>query len=198
MQKNTGKYDQVYVAVRERLRRPVDEETLKLAEERRSSIAPCDNIGEITSPIVVMIAIGLESVFDSLAFERAPYFLYSGILGGWRNQQFRGEAPLMMTVVLVIRIAFCWVEVKVRAQHDNGTTTPRTAPEAERRESGDGRSAAKTRHSSMAVLYHRVVHSGDDNLAHMQYLAAALFALQPIIFVMYVAYFGKDMWSEAN
>ena len=43
----------------------------------------------------------------------------------------------------------------------------------------------------MAVLYHRVVHSDDDATVHMKYLAGAVFALQPALFVEYAAWFGK-------
>ena len=86
--KNTGKFAELYVAVRALLRRPVGEETLKLMEEKRATIAPCDDIGEITSPVVIIIAIELESAFDWLPLERAPYFSNNGIMGGWRTSDF--------------------------------------------------------------------------------------------------------------
>ena len=40
----------------------------------------------------------------------------------WRNQRFYGEAPIMLTIVFVVRIAFCWIEIKVRAHRRNDTT----------------------------------------------------------------------------
>ena len=128
---NTGKYAELHVAVRAMLHRLVDGETRKLSEERRVTIAPCDNIGEIASPVVILIAIGLESLFDALPIERAPYFAKSGIFGGWRNQRFRGEAPIMLTIVLFVRIVFCWVEMKVRACQHRNDATNRSATDVE-------------------------------------------------------------------
>ena len=58
--KNTGKHDELYVGVRALLCRPVDEEARKLLEEKRQIIAPCDNIGEIASPIIILVALALE------------------------------------------------------------------------------------------------------------------------------------------
>ena len=186
--KNTGKFAELYVAARALLRRPIDEESLKLMEEQRSTIAPCDNIGEVVSPIVIMIAIGLESLFDSLPIERAPYFADKGVLGGWRNQRFSGEAPAMLIIVFLVRVAFCWIEMKVRdRQRPNETANAdlQTPP-------GTTAGGAKKRRSSMAILYHRIVRS-DDAPVHMQYMAGALFALQLIIFVDYAAGIGKRM-----
>lgn len=175
MLKNTGKYGALYVAVCTRLNRPVEEEMLKLMEEQRATLAPCDNIGEIVPPVVIMIAIGLESAFGWLTFERAPYFADSGVMSGWVDERFRGEALITLVIVLFIRIVFCWIEMKVRAhQHDD-----------------DGGAAAGARHrrSSMAVLYHRVVRS-EGAPVHMQNMAGVLFALQPGFFVVYAALFG--------
>ena len=42
--KNTGKYAELYVALRAQLNRPVNEETLELMEEQRATLAPCDNM----------------------------------------------------------------------------------------------------------------------------------------------------------
>ena len=201
--KNVGKFDELYVAVRARLRRPVDEEILKLMEERRATIAPCDNIGEIVSPAVIMIVIGLEAAFEWLPVERAPYTTKNGILGGWRNQRFRGEAPVMLSIVFAVRVAFCWIEVKVRAhQRRNKESTTINAAGVDLRSSqpdGDiggennrsNETKTKARRSSMAVLYHRIV-SSDDVPVHMQYLAGASFVLQPILFIVYAARDGRQ------
>ena len=189
--KNTGKFAELYVAARALLRRPVDEESLKLMEERRSTIAPCDNIGEVVSPIVIMIAIGLESLFDSLPIERAPYFADKGVLGGWRNQRFSGEAPAMLIIVFLVRVAFCWIEMKVR-DRQRPNETANADFQTPQDDSGTTAGGAKKRRSSMAVLYHRIVRS-DDAPVHMQYMAGALFALQLIIFVDYAAGIGKRM-----
>ena len=199
--KNTGKYDELYVAARALLGRPVGEEMLKLMDERRSTLAPCDNVGEIASPVVLVIAIGLEAVFDSLPFDRAPYFADSGVVGGWRQKRFFGEAPIILVIVFFIRIVFCWIEIKLRArQRGNETGTSATTdaglqtPQNNRHASGgNGRSnGAQARRSSMVVLYHRIVLSGDSPV-HMQYMAGALFALQPILFMFNVAEFGKEL-----
>ena len=173
--KNTGKYDALYVAVCARLNHPVKEDELKLMDEERATLAPCDNIGEIVSPVVIMIAIGLESAFDWLPFERAPYFADRGVMGGWMNEGFHGEASITLVIIFFIRIIFCWIEIKVRARqhgHDSGAAA-----------------GARSRRSSMAVLYNRVVRS-EDAPVHMQCLAGVLFALQPCYFVLWTAVFG--------
>ena len=54
------------------LRRPVSEEKIKEMNERREVIAPCDNLGEILSPVVILAALTLEGVFDRLPIGRAP------------------------------------------------------------------------------------------------------------------------------
>ena len=193
--KNTGKYAEIYVAVRALLHRSVDEETLKLIEETRTTIAPCDNISEIVSPVIIMIAIGFESLFDLLRIERAPYFANNGVMGAWKNERFRGEAPLMLTIVFAVRIVFCWIEMKVRARQRGDETDPSTTADTDlqtpRTDTGGAAARSKTRRSSMAVLYTRIVGS-DEVPVHMQYLAGVFFALQPLLFVVYAARFGKQ------
>ena len=174
--KNTGKYDSLYVAVCAQLNRPVEEDERKLMEEERMTLAPCDNICELISPVVIMIAIGLESAFDWLPFERAPYCANSGVMGGWRNERFHGEAPIMLMIIFFVRFVFCWIEITVRAR--------------QRGNDGGAAAGARSRRSSMAVLYHRVVRSGDAPV-HMQYMAGALFAMQPSFFVMFAAVLGR-------
>ena len=192
--KNTGKYTKLYVTVRALLRRPLDEEALKIIEERRATIAPCDNVAEIISPVIIMITIGLESMIDSLPIGRAPYFANNGVMGGWRNERFRGEAPIMLTIVFVVRIAFCWIEMKVRARQ-RGNETDASAPtdiDLQTPQTMPVRQHPRTRRSSMAVLYTRIADS-DDSPLHMQYMAGVLFALQPIYFVLLAALFGKQL-----
>ena len=128
--KNTGKCHELYVVVRAWLRRPVSEEKLKEMNERREVIAPCDNLGEILSPLVILAALILEAMFDWLPIERAPYLAArdEGILGAWRHRRFRGEAPIMMTVVLVVRPIFCRIEVTVRARQRRGAAAAAGRP----------------------------------------------------------------------
>ena len=202
--KNTGKYGEMYVAVRARLNRPVGEEVRKQMNETRATIAPCDNIGEMASPLVIIMAVGLEAVFDGLPIGRAPYFAKNGIMGGWRSARFRGEAVVMMAAVFVIRVAFCYIEFNIREnmrRRDHGADIEISQialpPNNEAEPSDNDHSsirtnaAAKSRRSSMAVLYHRIIRSGEAPV-QMQFLAFAMFAMQPIIFVPYVALIGKS------
>ena len=59
-------------------------------------------------------------------------------------------------------------------------------------DSGAVAGGARRRRSSMAVLYHRVVRS-EDAPVHMQYMAGALFALQPSLFVVHATRFGRKL-----
>ena len=154
--KNTGKYDEWYVAVFARLHCPVKEEEIKLWQEQRSVLAPCDNIAELTSPLVIILAIGLEAVFDVLPVERAPHLARTGIMGGWRNQRFRGEAPIMMTIAFVVRVMFCWLEINVRAYQRRRDNASISATNIELQlphgSGGDNRSPALTRQTSLTNL----------------------------------------------
>ena len=153
----------------------VSEDTIKEMNERREVIAPCDNLGEILSPLVILAALTLEGMFGLLPIGRAPYLAASdeGILCGWRHRRFQGEAPIkMIIVVLAVRVAFCYIEVAVRAHQQRRAAT--------------GAVAARGRRPSTAVLYDRVVRSRDAPV-HMQCAAGGLLALQPLLFVCYAA-----------
>jgi hypothetical protein len=210
--KSTGTYTDLYVTVSARLNRPVSNEERKLMNEKRSTLAPCDNIAEITSPLVITMAIGMEAVFDGLPTGRAPYFAHIGTMGGWRSQRFHGEALIMMTIVFLVRVVFCYIEFAVRANQRRRDETRTSATDAdisqpspnnEEEAIGDNtptndegtRAASKSRRrSSMAVLYHRIVRSNDAPV-QMHYLTCALFVLQPIIFVPYATMIGN--WFES-
>ena len=205
--KNTGWFDAIYINLRELLGRPVKEDVRNAMEERRAVIAPCDNIGEIISPIVVLVAIGLESAFDGLpGLDRAPFLASKdrGILGAWRMedinlglQQSRGDAAIVLIVVLVVRVIFCVLEIRVRAWRKRDAPTTRSASSGVGRSDTEiGAPTAKKRRASMAVLYDRIAQSRDDAV-HMQYMAGTLFALQPILFVVYAAILGQRISSAA-
>ena len=127
--KNTGKYAKLHVNLRERLDRPVDKVALANMEEKRSIVAPCDNIAEIISPLVLLIAIGFETLYGMM-FGRAPYFSETGILQAWwmghSNDRYRGETPVMLLVVLLMRIMFCWGARSSFARTSASTKRPTT------------------------------------------------------------------------
>ena len=116
----------------------------------------------------------------------------------------RGEAPRMLTIVLVVRPAFCWIELKVRHYqkrnhaHSDGTTTANGADQGDGERRGAGGSdnsssrRTKTRQSSMKVLYDRIVDSRKAPV-HMKYLAVSLLCLQPIMLVFQAASLGKQL-----
>ena len=197
--KNTGKYAELYVAVMAQLGRPVSDETLKLIEEKRATLAPCDNTGEIVSPIVILATLALEGLFDMLPIERAPYFADAneGILGAWRKRRFRGEAPIMMIIVLAVRLLFCWIELMIRARqcrhNDTANNNDMTAElnNAEDVAISDERAVGtKSRRSSMPVLYNRIVRSQEAPV-EVKYVAGVAFALQAGQFVACAAMIRK-------
>ena len=102
-----------------------------------------------------------------------------------------GEAPAMLIIVFLVRVTFCWIEMKVRDRQRPNETANADFQTPQDDSSTTAGGAKKTR-TSMAILYHRIVRS-DDAPVHMQYMAGALFALQPIIFVDYSAGIGKRM-----
>ena len=164
-------------------------------------MAPCDNIGEIASPVFILVAIGLEGLIDALPIERAPYLADAndGILGAWRAQRFRGEAPIMMAVALAVRVISCWVELTIRARMRHGSNDDAGnnlgSSDGNADVSGDGERVAamgsnSRRRASTAVLYNRIVRSQEAPVA-MQYLTGGSFALQAIQFVPIAANIGR-------
>lgn len=204
--KNTGQYDRLYMFVRQLLRQPVLVRAREQMDERREALAPCDNVGEIAAPIVLLVTIGFEAAFGALRLERAQYLANGGILGGWTKQRNR-EAPIMMAIVLCFRALFCWIEITVRAYQKRITRAncnDTMAMFAPRKPAGSSLrlsivtlagDAVKKRRSSMMVLFNRIVHS-QDAPEHMKYMVGALLALQPILFVIYSAAFGKVLVAE--
>ena len=194
--KNTGQYNELYSFVRMQIGRPLAESARKLIDEKRQILAPCDNIGEIVSPLVLLVIICLESLFDVLpGVERAPFLAETGILGGWRMGEglgrTRGEVPTMLSIVLVVRILFCWIELKVRQyqRRDHDSFAGGTADGS----SSQPRPTAVTRsRRSSSVLYSRIAESREIP-AHMRYLAVGLFCYQPVMLVFYAAWrHGED------
>ena len=105
----------------------------------------------------------------------------------------------MLIIIFFTRIAFCLIEIKVRARQRRNETGVSTTADADRQmtpndEEEDENSSHRTgsRRPSMAILYTQIVRSGNCP-AHMQELACALFALQPIIFVFNTADIGKGI-----
>jgi hypothetical protein len=150
---NTGYYTKLYLFVRETIGRPVSDDTRNAMEDSRCVLAPCDNIAEIASPVVIGIAVALSGLFDVFGFDRAPYLADKGLFDAWQvgHNQFRGEVPIMLLVVLVFRVLFCMIEIKLRSlKHSKETSTvdaPSSTPEAA------GGAREKRRRSSMSVLY---------------------------------------------
>ena len=199
--KNTGLYNEVQAVVRGWVGRPIEESVRKAMEERRAIIAPCDNIGEILSPVVLMVTIGLEILFDVIpGTQRAPYLSRSGILGAWRRvgEETWGGMLRLLTIVLAVRIFFCWIEIKVRQyQSRNRHLDDHHAPSEGVAQHGGGDSSAhpntssRSRRSSMQVLFNRIVHSTEAPM-RIRYLAVSLFCLQAVLLVCNAANIGRE------
>ena len=100
---------------------------------------------------------------------------------GRHNQTRRGQTPIVLAVVLVVRLVICWVEIQIRSYQRRNRTAladgARQRDVAERAGGMDGGnesnlrhanstttaiSRANTRCSSMTVLYNRIAHSRDS------------------------------------
>ena len=73
--KNTGYYDQFYLFIRQTVGRPVSDDARGAMEQKRMILAPCDNIAEIASPVVIAIAVAFSGLFDSLGPDRKEDFV---------------------------------------------------------------------------------------------------------------------------
>ena len=93
--KNTGQYNEFYSFVRRQIGRPLEESARKLIDEKRQILAPCDNIGEILSPLVLLVVIGLENLFDVCRGSSVHHFwsiLECWTDGGWEKGPEPGRA----------------------------------------------------------------------------------------------------------
>ena len=156
---------------------------------------PARLAGEVVSPLVLLVVIGLETKFYDLpGIERAPFLANSGILGGWALDGFQGETPMLLSIVLVVRISFCWVELKIRHHLYRDHPHPHNGPTGV---AADGSNqprllngATRSRRSSMSVLYSRIAESLKTP-SHMRHLAVGLFCWQPVVLVFAAATMGK-------
>ena len=76
-----------------------------------------DNFGEVLSPLVVLLAVLVESIFYASGLQPAPFLAKTGTLVAWRNRGGHNssvESPLVLLIVFGLRIGFCWAEINVR------------------------------------------------------------------------------------
>ena len=111
-----------------------------------------------------------------------------GVLGFW------GEVPILLLVVLVFRVLFCMIEIKLRSfKHSKDTSTvdaPSSTPEA-------AGGARKKRRSSMFVLYDRIAHSHNAPV-HMKYASGVWFSWMAIIFVLVAVGLGNELAQQLS
>ena len=102
----------------------------------------------------------------------------------------------MMIIVLAVRLIFCWIELTIRRMQRRDDYTDNTSSGEvcieERSDEERAVGATKSRRSSMAVLYNRIVRS-EEAPVEMKYMAVATFALQAVLFVGNAAAFGKQL-----
>ena len=188
--KNTGYYDQLYLFIRQTVGRPVPDDARDAMEQKRMVLAPCDNIAEVASPVVIVIAVAFSGLFDLFGLDRAAYLAETGLFDGrWQlgHNRSRGEVPIMLLVVLAFRLLFCWIEITLRSFKHRKETTPVDPSTSATDETTAG--ARKKRRSSMSVLYDRIAHSQNAPM-YMKYAAGIWFALGAIIFVVFAASLG--------
>jgi hypothetical protein len=106
------------------------------------------------------------------------------------QHRFREEVPIMLLVVLVFRVLFCMIEIKLRSFKHSKETSTVDAPSSTPAHSAGG--ARKKRRTSTAVLYERIAHSHNAPV-HMKYASGVWFAWMAIIFVLFAAAIGKGL-----
>ena len=189
--KNTGYYDQFYLFIRQTVGRPVSDDARDAMDEKRMILAPCDNIAEIASPVVIGIAVAFSGLFDSFGLDRTTFLAETGLFDGWQmgqNNRSRGEVPIILLVVLAFRLIFCWIEITLRSFKHRKKKLVVNSFASAIAETTAG--AIKKRRSSMSVLYDRIAHSQNAPV-HMKYAAGIWFASGAIIFVLIAANLGR-------
>lgn len=191
--RNIGKYDDWFVWTCEQINRPIDAKTCHQYRERRAVFAPSENLGEIVSPVLIIITLGLESVYDALPIlERAPNVAESGILDAWRasraggQRQSRGETVLMLFIVLLIRCFFCELELKIRARERRRRENSRDQSRDKKEDGSDTEPIVK-REATLVILFRRIARPPDRDARDLEYLACSLVSLQSILFVAVAA-----------
>ena len=64
--RNLGTYERVIAFVRSMMNRPLSDDSLADLSARRRVIAPCDNISEVCTPVVVLLAVAFASFSSSI------------------------------------------------------------------------------------------------------------------------------------
>ena len=201
--KNCGVYLRAQVFLSMKLGRPMSPEQIAKLDEMRSVLAPSDNFGEVTSPIVVIFAVMFEALFYNLArlgsgfLEPAPLFAQLGILEGWGaarkgHELTRGGSAIVLCIVLVLRVFFFWFEIRLGAVFGGATAPSKLVPRPQADEEAvvggaDGEFGSKTRKVSAVVLYRRMVSSRSEFAWHLQHMAIILVAFQPGVFAVFAA-----------
>lgn len=185
--KNAGYYDQLYSFVRQIIGRPISDSARQEMEVKRSVLAPCDNIAEIASPVIIVIVLAFSGLFDVCGLDRAPYLADSGIVDAWQmgQERVRGEVPIMLLLVLAVRVVFCCIEMKLRKLKRRKKTTTADAYVSTT-------AGPRQRRSSMSVLYNRIIHSRNAPV-HMKYASGVWFAWIAVIIVVLAASFGRRL-----
>ena len=127
MLKNAGQYNKFNTFIRSQVGRPLEESARKVMEERREILAPCNNIGEVVSPLVLLVVIGFETLLGALpGIAQAPFLADTGILDEWRMgdglDRSQGETPSMLAN-RVCRATF----VLLDPAEDSPLSAPRSA-----------------------------------------------------------------------
>ena len=192
--RNTGLFLAVYVNLRNAAGRPVPQSEVAVMEERRTMLAPCDNFGEVLSPVVVSLAIAFQSLFHASGLRPAPF-----AEAGTVRSAHHGDTPLLLAMVFGLRIVFCWAELSIRSNartrrylHSSVVVQHGSPSEpAEPTATPDGLSARPQMKHEASVFKH-LSRMRVDSIQHvhsqrMQWVAAMLVALQPTLLVVLAA-----------
>ena len=212
--KNTGVYLWLFVSGRKTFGLDTSHKSIGLMEERRSVIAPCDNMGELVSPVSIMLVIAFESLFSATGIRPAPFLARTHIMDAWRargsnTMVTRSETSLVLLFVLLIRFIFCWVEVALRNNNYfrgaiTGGSISQSISHIEDRTSirvtvRGAPPRLQSRRSSAMVLYDRIMRASDASedeegrVQHMKRMALGLLLMQPLALIFHSATLGQSM-----
>ena len=126
-----------------------------------------------------------------------PFLADTGILDAWgvgdELDRSQGETPSMLAIVFVVRLLFCWTQLKIR--HYQRRDQPHDDCPGRTADGGSQprlNGATRSRRPSKSVLYFWIAESRKPP-SHMRYLAVGLFCWQQLCSCLMLIPWGKQV-----
>ena len=183
--RNTGRYARWYEKLRELIDQPLSPERQIIQRRRLAVIAPCGAL-ELVSPVIILVVLMAEALFNMTSLEVAPSFATSGVLKVWRSGNKTAEIMLLLVLVLAIRAIFIVLETKLHFVKQER----KVAPDDDDSGVNDNVQSDNPFVEEARALYDRIALTGPPLLRRM---GTTAFFLNVVVFVPYASRFGRQL-----